>query len=269
MTGGNQFQEDGALAAIAAPHVSPHGGWQSYRAAFSALGEAHTGRTFVVLGTSHYGEPDAFGLTRKPFATPFGTALPNLRLIDELASEPAARMDDYCHAVEHSIEFQILFLQHIFGPDIRIVPVLCGSFARSIYEGGMPEDNDSVRRFLGKLGEIAAREGDKLLWVLGIDMAHMGVRYGDRFAAEANRGEMQAVAVRDQARIDRVTASDAAGFWDLVQENSDDLKWCGSSPLYTFLRAVPDVKGTLRGYEQWNIDDRSVVSFGAMSFRRG
>ena len=31
----------------------------------------------------------------------------------------------------------------------------------------------------------------------------------------------------------------AEGFWDLVQENQDDLKWCGSAPVYTFLKAVP------------------------------
>ena len=91
-------------------------------------------------------------------------------------------MEDYCHAVEHSIEFQVLFLQSIFGPDITILPILCGSYAQSIYRGGKPEANENVNRFLGALGEIAAREGDRLLWVLGIDMAHMGRRYGDEFA---------------------------------------------------------------------------------------
>jgi AmmeMemoRadiSam system protein B len=268
MSGSGLPSLDGRLVGIAAPHVSPSGGWQTYRAAYSALGEEHKDRTFVVLGTSHYGEPDCFGLTRKPFSTPFGTALPDLRLIEELASEPAARMEDYCHAVEHSIEFQVIFLQHLFGAGIRIVPILCGSFARSIVQGGKPEDNENVRRFLERLGEMQAREGNRLLWVLGIDMAHMGIRYGDPFAAEANRGEMEEVGVRDRGRIDRVAAGDAEGFWDLVQENSDDLKWCGSSPLYTFLRSVPQARGSLRGYEQWNIDERSVVSFGAISFNR-
>ena len=31
-------------------------------------------------------------------------------------------MEDYCHAVEHSIEFQVMFLQSIFGPDIKVLP---------------------------------------------------------------------------------------------------------------------------------------------------
>ncbi len=57
-------------------------------------------RTFVILGTSHYGAPDRFGLTRKPFITPFGEAQTNVALVNELenAAPDAVRMEDYCHA---------------------------------------------------------------------------------------------------------------------------------------------------------------------------
>jgi len=258
-----------SLIGIAAPHVSPFGGWECYRDAYGALLPAYRDRTFVVLGTSHYGEPDKFGLTRKPFVTPFGESIPELGLVDELASAApgAVRMEDYCHAVEHSIEFQVLFLQHIYGPGIKILPILCGSFARSIHYGGKPEANPDVERFLGALGEVAAREGDRLLWVLGIDMAHMGRRYGDSEIARANEGGMAAVEVRDRARIESLGRSDADGFWGQVQENRDDLKWCGSAPIYTFLKSVPNAKGDLRRYQQWNIDEQSIVSFAAITFR--
>jgi AmmeMemoRadiSam system protein B len=259
----------GKLAGIAAPHVSPFGGVESYRAAYSALSEDYRDRTFLILGTSHYGDPDRFGVTRKAFETPFGRARTELGIVDRLAKQRAALVEDYCHAVEHSIEFQVVFLQHLFGPEIKIVPVLCGSFYRSICEGGTPEKNDEVRAFLEELGEIGAKWGERLLWVLGIDMAHMGRRYGDPFTAEAEQGKMLEVAERDRARIERVAAGDAGGFWDLVQEKQDDLKWCGSSPLYTFLKAVPEARGALRGYQHWNIDAESVVTFGAMAFERG
>ena len=53
----------------------------------------------------------------------------------------------------------------------------------------------------------------------------------------------------------------------LVQQGQDDLKWCGSAPLYTFLKAVPAARGKLNRYEQWNIDEQSVVSFAGMAFR--
>jgi AmmeMemoRadiSam system protein B len=258
------------LAAIAAPHVSPCGGYESYRSAYHLLGPEYKDRTFVVLGTSHYGAPNRFGITRKPYSTPFGETIPATDLTEELLREApdAITVEDYCHAVEHSIEFQVLFLQWIFGPRIRVLPILCGSFGESIYRGGIPENYGAVERFLGALGEIAARESDRLFWVLGIDMAHMGRRYGDEFTAIANEDGMLAVAARDRQRMDRVAAGDAAGFWQLVQENRDDLKWCGSSPLYTFLKAVPEARGSMEKYEQWNIDDSSIVSFAGMSFRR-
>lgn len=269
MNGAKAAARDG-LVAIAAPHVSPFGGWECYQAAYGALDAAYRDRTFVVLGTSHHGEPDRFGLTRKSFATPFGEAVTDTRFVDELAARggDAVKMEDYCHAVEHSIEFQVVFLQHIFGPGIRIVPILCGSYATSIYGGGKPEQNERVRRFLDVLGDIGAREGNRLLWVLGIDMAHMGRRYGDQFAALADHDEMLAVAERDRKRIESIAAADADAFWAQVQENHDDLKWCGSSPVYTFMKAMPQAQGELLKYQQWNIDKQSVVSFAAMAFRQ-
>ena len=259
----------GGLAGIAAPHVSPGGGFESYRAAYSLLGPEYKDRTVVVLGTSHFGAPERFGLTRKPYITPWGASRTNTALVDELVrrAPDAIATEDYCHVFEHSIEFQVLFLQAMLGADINILPILCGSYAQSIYVGGKPEANDNVNRFLGELGEIAAREGDRLLWVLGIDMAHMGKRYGDPFAAKAHENEMLEVGGRDRARMDRIAAGDANGFWELVQENHDDLKWCGSSPVYTFLKVMPAARGTLENYAQWNIDPQSVVSFAGMSFR--
>jgi hypothetical protein len=223
-------------------------------------------RTFVVLGTSHYGQPGKFGLTRKSFETPFGRTRTDEALVAELETEPAALVEDYCHAVEHSIEFQVLYLQAIFGPDIRVLPILCGSFGRSIQAGGAPEDDEHIKRFFDALREIAEREQARLFWVLGVDMAHMGLRFGDKYAAHADRDEMTLVGERDKMRIERMNALDARGFWNLVKENGDDLKWCGSSPIYTFMKAVPRARGTLLRYEQWNIDESSVVSFAGISF---
>jgi AmmeMemoRadiSam system protein B len=258
------------LFAIAAPHVSPVGGWQSYRAAYGMLRPEHKNRTFVILATSHYGEPDRFGLTRKAFRTPLGDAQPDTALVDWLAARGGAgvQMEDYCHSFEHTVELQVIFLQHMLGPEVKILPVLVGSFARSIYRGGAPEDDDKVRAFFDALSELREREGDRLFWVMGVDMAHMGARYHDRFEAVAGEGEMQEVAERDEKRIERINQLDAGGFWELVRERQDDLKWCGSAPFYTFLKTAGKARGELLSYEQWNIDDRSVVSFAGMSFRK-
>src|SRR5262249_5560875 len=147
---------DGDLLAIAAPHVSPEGGWQSYRAAYQVLGPQHRDRTFVILGTSHYGTPERFGLTCKDYLTPLGQAITQTGLANQLAAKSgdAVQMEDYCHSFEHTIEFQVLFLQHAVAPDVRILPILVGPFARSLRNGGVPEDDDRVKRFLEALGEL-------------------------------------------------------------------------------------------------------------------
>jgi AmmeMemoRadiSam system protein B len=256
------------LVGLVAPHVSPEGGWRCYGTAYGSLGAEYQDRVFVILGTSHLGEPERFGLTVKDFVTPLGEARTERALVESLADRagPAVKLEDYCHAIEHSIEFQVVFLQHLYGAQVRLVPILCGAFARSIQEGGRPEDDEAVRRFLEALAEMAAREGQRLFWVLGVDLAHMGQRYGDPFPARAGADEMRLVEEGDRRRIERLEAADAPGFWEAIQDDRDPLKWCGASAFYAFLRAVPEARGKLLRYEQWNIDAASVVSFAAMGF---
>ena len=260
----------GTLVAIAAPHVSPWGGAESYREAYRLLTPEYRERVFVILGTSHYGAPERFGLTRKNFRTPLGDARTETALVNQLAeaAPDAVLMEDYCHRNEHSIEFQVAFLQHLYGADIRILPILCGPYAKSLFEGGMPEESEPVRRFLGALGELHAASADKLLWVLGVDMSHIGRRYGHPSPATAYQDDMLIVSARDKERMERISAGDPRGFWEQVQPQQDDLNWCGSAPFYTFLKAVPEARGQLRHYQHWQIDPESVVSFAAMSFTR-
>ncbi|HSD66759.1 MAG TPA: AmmeMemoRadiSam system protein B [Vicinamibacteria bacterium] len=257
--------------AVAAPHVSPEGGHRAYAAAYRALPADAAGRTVVVLGTSHYGAPERFGLTRKPYVTPFGPAGTDLAVVERLIAQggEAVAVEDYCHAIEHSIEFQVVFLQHRLSPEVRVVPVLCGPFAAATRDSRRPEDDPRVARFLDALAELHAREGSRLLWVLAVDMAHVGRRYGDALEARAGEGRLAEVEARDRRRIAALAAGDAGGFWELVRENEDDLKWCGASPLYAFLKATAPSRGALLRYEQWNIDPASVVSFAALAFGRG
>lgn len=257
------------ILAIVAPHVSPIGGVSTYGAAYRALGPELADRTFVILGTSHYGQPNLFGLCGKSFATPLGQATTDTALFEELARNAGdgVDVDDYCHAVEHSIEFQVVFLQGLYGPRVRILPILCGPFSCGPGHQARPENDARVARALGALGELQAKHGTRLLWVLGVDLAHVGRRYGDAWDARAHEGTMQDVAARDRLRLQRITDSDADGFWELTHENgTDDLKWCGSAPLYSFLRAHPGARGRTLHYDQWNIDESSVVSFAAMAF---
>ncbi|MGC9994924.1 MAG: AmmeMemoRadiSam system protein B [Terriglobia bacterium] len=266
------------LVGVAAPHVSPEGGRNCYAetyrrlAAFPSLAE----RTFMVLGTSHWGAAGKFGLTHKPFVTPLGT----LRVDDEMViwleqhGAGAVNSEDYCYAFEHSIEFQCVFLQYALGPELKIVPILCGPLGESppAETAGLKvsatsaESEKGLESFLDALAQLAEKHKDRLFWVLGIDLTHLGRRYGSPFTALANQGRMAEVAAQDRRRLELVCAGDSRGFLELVSAGGDELNWCGHSTLYTFLRAIGQVRGRLLRYEQWNIDPQSVVSFASVEF---
>jgi AmmeMemoRadiSam system protein B len=197
--------------------------------------------------------------------TPLGTTRTHPALVDALveAGGKAVLLEDYCHALEHSIEFQVLFLQHALGPEVRVVPVLCGPFSAGQGEG-RPEDVEDVARFFEALRAAAARES--AFFVLGVDMAHVGRRYGDRLTARAGEGPLRVVEQADRTRLTSLSRGDAEGFWSQVAFGGDALNWCGASALYTFLRVAPEVRGEVLHYEQWQIDEGSVVSCAGLSF---
>jgi hypothetical protein len=280
------------LVGVAAPHVSPEGGRNCYAETYGRLAAIPSlaERTFLVLGTSHWGAPGKFGLTHKPFVTPLGT----LRVDDEMVSwlerraAEAVTSEDYCFAIEHSIEFQCVFLQYALGPELKIVPILCGPLGESPPaesvdqmvnaapgEAGTADpmvrarpagSEQGTESFLGALAELAEKHKDRLFWVLGIDLTHLGRRYGSPFIAAANQGRMAEVAEQDRRRLDLVCAGDHRSFLELVTTGGDELNWCGYSALYAFLRAVDNARGRLLRYEQWNIDPQSVVSFASLEF---
>jgi len=293
------------LLGVAAPHVSLEGGRNCYAETYRRLAAcpALAERTLMVLGTSHWGAAEKFGLTHKPFVTPLGTLRVDDELVDWLEQRGgrAVHPEDYCYAIEHSIEFQCVFLQHALGPELKIVPILCGPLGEGpqsdsaeptcgvstpptvrvanvqsadlevsatdrATSAGTEENDQDRERFLGALGELAEKHKSHLFWVLGIDLAHLGRRYGDTFTALANRGQMVEVAEQDRRRLELVCAGDSRGFLELVKAGGDELNWCGYSTLYTFLRAVGQVRGRLLRYEQWNIDPQSVVSFASLEF---
>lgn len=253
----------GALAGLAAPHVSPFGGAAGYAAAYRCLPADLHRATLAILGTSHHGAPNRFGLTRKPFVTPLGVLAPDIPAVEFLlARAPAVCLpEDYCHAIEHTIEFQCIFAQCAAAhPPARILPVLCGPIL----------DPAPLAAFFAALAALAAQRGRHWFWLLGVDLAHSGARYGSSRAVQAGDPLAREIERRDRERLAAVLAGDAGQFWRLAGTDitgaAGGLNWCGVSALYTFLRAVPRARGELLHYGQWNIDDRSLVSYAAMAW---
>jgi AmmeMemoRadiSam system protein B len=255
------------VRALIAPHIDFHRGGSTYAWAYREILERSDADLYVVLGTCHAGMPDPFAVTLKPYDTPLG-AVPVDREFyaglarragqDLLASEPA-------HRTEHSIEFQAVMLQHVVGRrrPFAILPVLASYLHESLWSGGAPEADPRIPRFVDALRATMAASARRVCLVAGVDLAHVGPRFGDR--APNTAASLARIERDDRAMLESVVRGDAGGFYAGIAADHDARRICGLSPIYTLLRLLPEVPGRLVRYTQWP-DPEGAVTFCAVTF---
>jgi hypothetical protein len=255
------------LRALIAPHIDFHRGGSTYAWAYREVLERSDADLYVILGTCHAGMVDPFAVTLKPYDTPLGPvsvdrdfyeALRRRAGQDLLASEPA-------HRAEHSIEFQAVMLQHLVGPrrPFTILPVLASYLHETLWAGADPETDPRVPRFLDALRESLLASSRRVCLVAGVDLAHVGPRFGDRESNTA--ASLARVEQADRAMLESVVTADARGFYAGVAGEQDARRICGLSPIYTLLRLLPQARGRLLRYTQWP-DPQGAVTFCAVSY---
>ena len=258
--------QGGGVSGLIAPHIDFHRGGPAYAWAYRDLAERGDADLFVIFGTCHAGMANPFALTRKDYDTPFGPARVDQGVVDKLASR--AHQDcfgsELAHRTEHSIEFQAVFLQYLYGGrrDIRVVPVLTSFAHEALARGLVPDDDPRVGRFLDALGDLAT-SGRRVAFIAGADLAHMGPRFGD--PRPVSPVELGTIDREDREMLRAVEAGDADGFFESVRRDRDRRRICGLSPIYTLLRVRAGAKGVLRQYGQWP-DPQGVVSFASVVF---
>ena len=119
-----------ALRGVLSPHIDFQRGGAVYTWAYRELIEKSNADTFVILGVAHQYCRRRFALTFKDFETPLGVVPTDRAYVDRIASLAGRDLfdDELCHRTEHSIEFQVVFLQYVLGGrrDFSIVPILVG-----------------------------------------------------------------------------------------------------------------------------------------------
>jgi len=258
--------QGGGVGGLIAPHIDFHRGGPAYAWAYRDLAERADADLFVIFGTCHAGMADPFALTRKDYDTPFGPARVDQDAVEALATR--ARQDcfgsELAHRNEHSIEFQAVFLNYLYGGrrNIRIVPVLTSFAHEALARGLVPDDDPRVGRFLDALGTLAS-SGRRVAFIAGADLAHVGPRFGD--PRPVSPAELSTIDREDREMLRAVEAGDADGFFESVRRDGDRRRICGLSPIYTLLRIRAGAKGLLRQYGQWP-DPQGVVSFASVVF---
>jgi len=256
------------VAGVIAPHIAFQRGGPTYAWAYRELSRS-AAETVVVLGTSHVPLSRYFSVTRKDFATPFGTIPADTAFLDSLEERMGERLesDPLVHRGEHSVELQAVWLQRM-GRPLRIVPILCGSLHEEIASGASPREQDEVARFLEALGATLREYGERAVVIAAADLAHVGTGFGDEKPPDA--ALLRSVEDGDRASLDAATRLDAEGFFRVSQEENDRRRVCGLAPVYAFLAALDADHGELLEYRQC-VDPsgfRTVTIASAAFFRK-
>lgn len=261
---------EGELVGAIAPHIDFERGAPAYAHVYRDLSEACEADLFVILGTDHFGDTQ-FAATRSDFETPLGRVRTARDVLDQLESESIGDLfeGELQHLGEHTIEFQVVMLQHFLGPerDFEIVPLLCGGLEEEFAAGSDTVENAEVRSIVRSLQRLAEPGGRKTCIIASADLSHVGPRFG---ATRPLAGrDLSEVEEHDRAVLCAAMAGEADGMFRLVSQRGNDTNICGLAPIYVLVKALGDFRGELLDYRQATSPDRQQsVSFAAATLWR-
>lgn len=196
--------------------ISPHAGYlYSGSTAGRLLAGISIPRTVIIIGPNHRGTGALAALAPEDgWQTPLGV-VPIEKRLNTLIQRliPAVQPDAAAHALEHSLEVQVPFLQYL-RPDVSIVP-LCLAF------------NDAVAcELLGKGLAAAVRGfGEPVLLLASSDMSH----YESAESAQK----------KDAHALKKALALDALGLLEVCR--AKHITMCGVVPAAVMLVAAKEL----------------------------
>jgi MEMO1 family protein len=250
---------------LVVPHIDFERGGPTYARGYHRLAQGQRPDTVLLFGVAHAGPQIPFILTRKDFATPLGTLKTDTDIVDRLAA--ACDWDPFeyeiVHRTEHSIEFQAVMLAHLFGEDVKIVPILCGPFVAN-EEFVDPATLGGVQAFLDVCQDLVRRETPRVAVIAGADLAHVGRRFGDDF--EIDDTIVERIRTRDTEDLAHVTAVAPDAWYQSVMKDDNARRVCGLNCIYAALTAVDETAtgGELLHYGYAPDPAGGIVSFAGV-----
>jgi AmmeMemoRadiSam system protein B len=260
----NAARPEGKVVALVSPHIDLSVGQRGYASAYQWLEWTSPSRV-AVLGVGHQMAHDLFSLTEKDFETPLGTVKGDKAAVRALrhAGGDVLAANDFAHRAEHSIEFQILFLQHLLkDQEFTIVPILCGFVGTGLPEFSREAYLSRAGSFVEALRGILSEQ--ETLVVAGVDFSHVGPKFGHQAPAQHLTGRSEA---HDKNLLASLSDLNVQEFWEESKRSEDQFNVCGFSALALLLEVLPPCKGHLLHYETWHEEPtRSAVSFASVVF---
>lgn len=261
---------DHAIDAVLAPHIDyARGGW-NYAHAFRQIYEGTNASLFVIIATSHY-SPRRFTLTRKTFRTPLGDVPVDIPFCERLEEGygPGLYEDELrAHFPEHSVELEVVFLQHLLGPNhpFRIVPLVVGAMDDHLGNRGADEIPLDIARMILALKSAREAAGEPICFIISGDLAHIGPKFGDK---DGLAGEFLSHSqTQDLKLMAAAAAGNAAEYKGILAAEKDSRRICGFPPTWLTMQVLGPCAGKLLRYDQYvHPKGRESVSFASMAFK--
>jgi len=171
------------------------------------------------------------------------------------------------------VEFPLVFLHYMQAhaelPPYAVVPVLLGGVDRYLHAGEDPLRAPEVAAELAALRAAVDAGGKRALYLLSVDLAHIGPKFGQR--ERIDDAAAAACEQADRELLGYAEQFDAAGFTRALHadrncRNVDAVS--GLVSLYPLL-AGGECRGSLLSYGQNRQPDTgSLVSYASMAFHR-
>ncbi|MFC2163385.1 AmmeMemoRadiSam system protein B [Acidobacteriota bacterium] len=252
------------IIALVAPHIDLAVGKGVYSKTYGSIKELSF-KNIILLGTGHSITDHLISLTEKDYETPLGRVRTDREKVLALRQLdlPIIAPDDFAHRSEHSIEFQLIFLQHLLGSDFCFLPILCGVFPGSMDSYAHPGEIPDVKEFIHNLKLIVNEDPAETLVVAGVDFSHIGPKFGHTQQASALLSETKNY---DRVLIDSICRGDVQRFWTEIKQVGNRFNVCGFSALACLMELFPGSKGECLDYEIWNEEPtQSAVSFAGIA----
>ncbi len=235
---------------VVVPHLDYPRGRPCYVAAYGILRERPTPDRVVILGTNHFGRSTSVVATANDFVTPLGKTRTDAALLERLEVQCSGlRACELDHLREHSIELQVIWLQHLFGPDsFEMVPVLCPDPCGQTGTVSYEESGIDLRDFALALGELIRDDGRDTLIVAGADFSHVGPAFGDE--RPLDDVFLEEVRQRDKRALDKLAVNDPTAFLRCVAEEENVTRICSAGCVFALSIMLPQATGTVLQYHQ-------------------
>ena len=194
--------------------IVPHAGYMySAHVAGDVYSQVDLPSRNVMLGPNHTGFGPPLSIMRSgAWLTPLGQLDIDQELCESLmAADPRLEDDVEAHRLEHALEVQLPFLQHLAASSVKFAPITIGT------------GNWQRLEALGQaIATVLAKADQRVLIIASSDMNHY---------------ESDAVTrIKDRKAIDQILAMDPHGLYDVVRR--ENISMCGYGPAVTMMTAA-------------------------------